>query len=300
MLLAICRQILLASTAAMAAVAAADQRPNPAIPERISWVSPAYPSDMREQHRGGGCSLKYIVGIQGEVTFVTPETITPGGEPFLEAAIEALCQWRYRPATYRGIPIPRRLTGTFNFQTGDTDGGSDEAPLSPAPSPAPRACGTTGTMAEQSHIAIDVASGGPSPLVVGGTIPSVADLVLSIPEAELEPLPGEDEDRVLLWWDRGIHADLRFLEKSKGFKVESIRYDFDKSSARTGEKLGSGSSCEDVAAAHGQPGRVFEFTDDAGKRWRRLDYRFGGTIARFQCVDGALSSLSIEDPLAND
>lgn len=63
---------------------------------------PAYPQEARAEGRTGTVVLKVVIRADGAVSDLQ---VLRGEEPFVSAAVNAVRQWRYRPATYRGAPI---------------------------------------------------------------------------------------------------------------------------------------------------------------------------------------------------
>lgn len=79
-----------------------------------SNVPPTYPAEARAEGRTGLVILKVVIRADGAVAEVERMR---GEEPFVQAAIEAVRSWRYRPARFEGraitvyriIQIPFRL-----------------------------------------------------------------------------------------------------------------------------------------------------------------------------------------------
>jgi TonB family protein len=57
--------------------------------------------------------LEGIITVDGKVERV--RVLRPVSPEADEAAVEAVRQWRYRPATYQGRPVPVYLTVTVNL-----------------------------------------------------------------------------------------------------------------------------------------------------------------------------------------
>ncbi len=76
-------------------------------------VIPTYPSDARTMRLAGTVVLRAIVSEEGRISQVEPVS----GEPILaRAAMEAVRQWRYRPALLNGKPTPIETNITLNFK----------------------------------------------------------------------------------------------------------------------------------------------------------------------------------------
>ena len=81
----------------------------------ISRVEPVYPDLAKRTRVQGLVILVVTVDEEGYVTEIRPTR----GEPILvEAAIEAVRQWKYKPTLLLGKPIPVTATVTVNFVLG--------------------------------------------------------------------------------------------------------------------------------------------------------------------------------------
>jgi hypothetical protein len=100
-------------------------------PERTEVVYPPRPEDLRDRDRFSHVVFVQItVAADGEV--VQPVVVDAAFYPGLVyRAFEALRQWRYRPATLDGAPIPFRYVVPVPFA-------DDRPPLSTLSSAAPR------------------------------------------------------------------------------------------------------------------------------------------------------------------
>jgi periplasmic protein TonB len=78
----------------------------------VHRVDPLYPGIARAIHLSGTVRLEAIIGTDGEVQNL--EVLN--GNPILaRAAIEAVRQWRYRPALLNGAPVEVETYITVNF-----------------------------------------------------------------------------------------------------------------------------------------------------------------------------------------
>lgn len=81
-------------------------------PERTVFVKPEYPMMARLARTGGKVILEIVVGLKGdveEVRILKPDPL------FEQAAIEAVKQWRYRPALQHGRPVRVYMTVVVEF-----------------------------------------------------------------------------------------------------------------------------------------------------------------------------------------
>jgi TonB family protein len=82
-------------------------------PEKTSDVHPSYPPEAKEAGREGRVVLKIIVKKDGSVQYVKTLKSMP---EFDSAAIEAVRQWKYKPAMKDGEPVAVYVTVTVNFK----------------------------------------------------------------------------------------------------------------------------------------------------------------------------------------
>ena len=83
-------------------------------PEEIERIVPRYPSNARRNGVQGAVVVRGIVRKDGTIDNVEVIKDLPHG--LGEAARQAVSQWRFRPATYRGDPIDVYYTVTVNFR----------------------------------------------------------------------------------------------------------------------------------------------------------------------------------------
>lgn len=83
-------------------------------PEEVARVIPRYPALARASNVGGAVVIRGVVRKDGSIDNV--EIIKDLSYGLGEAAKEAVEQWRFRPATYRGEPIDVYYTVTVNFR----------------------------------------------------------------------------------------------------------------------------------------------------------------------------------------
>lgn len=78
----------------------------------VHKVTPQYPPIAKQARMQGAVVLKAIIGKDGKVENVQPES----GNPLLaSAAVSAVKQWRYKPYVLDGNPVEVETTVTVNF-----------------------------------------------------------------------------------------------------------------------------------------------------------------------------------------
>jgi protein TonB len=79
----------------------------------ISSAPPLYPSLAKSQHISGNVLVDALIDANGRVTTMK---VVSGPALLHQAAMDALKQWKYRPATLDGKPTPMHLTVTVQFR----------------------------------------------------------------------------------------------------------------------------------------------------------------------------------------
>ncbi len=79
----------------------------------ISSVPPAYPALARTQHVAGDVRIDALIDTTGRVTTMK---VVAGPTLLQQAAMDALRQWKYQPATLDGKAVPMHLTVTIQFR----------------------------------------------------------------------------------------------------------------------------------------------------------------------------------------
>jgi len=79
----------------------------------ISSVAPAYPALARTQHISGDVRIDALIDETGRVTTMK---VVAGPTLLQQAAMDALRQWKYQPATLGGKAVPMHLTVTIQFR----------------------------------------------------------------------------------------------------------------------------------------------------------------------------------------
>lgn len=78
----------------------------------ISSVSPVYPEVARNERVYGDVQIDALIDATGKVTKMK---VLSGPALLQRAAMDALRQWKYQPATLDGNPVPMHLTVTLRF-----------------------------------------------------------------------------------------------------------------------------------------------------------------------------------------
>jgi protein TonB len=78
----------------------------------ITRVDPQYPSLARQAGASGVVEVEATIGIDGKVK--NPRVIK-GNSMLQKAAIDAVLQWRYRPATLNGKAVESPIDIKLNF-----------------------------------------------------------------------------------------------------------------------------------------------------------------------------------------
>ena len=80
----------------------------------ITKVSPVYPADMKEQRLEGTVVLEAVISKDGVPQSLNSQNADVN-RSFVDAAIDAVKQWRYRPTLLNGQPVEVITTITVNF-----------------------------------------------------------------------------------------------------------------------------------------------------------------------------------------
>lgn len=79
----------------------------------ISEVPPVYPQLAKAQHVSGNVTIDALIDANGRVTTMK---LISGPSLLHQAAMDALKQWKYQPATLDGKAVPMHLTVTIQFR----------------------------------------------------------------------------------------------------------------------------------------------------------------------------------------
>ena len=79
----------------------------------LSSVAPQYPQLARNQRLSGDVKVDALVDVNGRVSAMK---VISGPALLHQAAMDALRQWKYQPATLNGQPMAMHLTVTVQFK----------------------------------------------------------------------------------------------------------------------------------------------------------------------------------------
>jgi protein TonB len=79
----------------------------------ISSISPVYPSLAKNQHIDGDIRIDALIDANGRVSAMK---VVSGPVLLHQAAMDALRQWKYQPATLDDKPVPIHLMVTMQFR----------------------------------------------------------------------------------------------------------------------------------------------------------------------------------------
>jgi protein TonB len=80
----------------------------------VTKIVPVYPPDMKAQHQEASVQLQVTIsteGIPGGFSVLSTDV----DRQFIDASIDAVKQWRYRPVLLNGQPVEVVTTVTVNF-----------------------------------------------------------------------------------------------------------------------------------------------------------------------------------------
>ncbi|HTQ81548.1 MAG TPA: energy transducer TonB [Thermoanaerobaculia bacterium] len=86
-------------------------------PELLKKKNPSYPEYARQERSNGTVFVESIINSAGKIR--NPVLLTSGTLPGMEAnALDAICDWRFKPALYKGqsVPVYYMLTIKFTFE----------------------------------------------------------------------------------------------------------------------------------------------------------------------------------------
>lgn len=90
------------------------EAPDEVMPAILTELIPAYPKEASERGVSGKVRVKVDIDVEGRVTGAS---IVDGPDFGLHAAsLQAIRQFRYRPASRSGVAVPFSLIHTFTFQ----------------------------------------------------------------------------------------------------------------------------------------------------------------------------------------
>ncbi|HYM23960.1 MAG TPA: energy transducer TonB, partial [Vicinamibacterales bacterium] len=83
------------------------------VPKKVVDVAPAYPPIAIAARKEGVVILEAIIDVHGNVESVRALRADP---LLLDAAVDAVRQWKYTPGVLNGIAVPVIMTVTVNFK----------------------------------------------------------------------------------------------------------------------------------------------------------------------------------------
>jgi len=83
-------------------------------PMRFDGPHPRYPEQARSEGINGAVVMEVVIGEDGSVREV--EVVQSNANVLSEAAVEAVEQWTFKPATLEGVPVAVRYILTVNFR----------------------------------------------------------------------------------------------------------------------------------------------------------------------------------------
>ena len=104
-----------ASQAAPQAAAGPDLQALAAQLQRTRYVPPQYPESALDDRVSGSVTVAYVVDTKGRVKSVRVTQSSPRGI-FDRAAVDAIREWRYRPAIYNGQPVEVPVRALIRFE----------------------------------------------------------------------------------------------------------------------------------------------------------------------------------------
>lgn len=87
-------------------------------PDYLSNPPPVYPEVSRQQKQEGVVLLQVIIGTEGRPDSVSVRT-SSGFAPLDQSAIQAVRQWRFRPASLGSMNVRSRVLIPVRFRLDD-------------------------------------------------------------------------------------------------------------------------------------------------------------------------------------
>jgi protein TonB len=82
-------------------------------PQLLRKIDPIYPATARSARIGGRVTIEAVIGLEGSVE--AAQIVGSTSSLFDDAALDAVRQWRYRPATLNGSPVRVYLRVIVDF-----------------------------------------------------------------------------------------------------------------------------------------------------------------------------------------
>jgi len=86
------------------------------MPELVTKIDPVYPSDARDAGVDGKVVVQAVIRENGTVGDIQVLTAVPGWPSLDRNAVEALREWKYRPAMKDGYPVSVYATVVIQFR----------------------------------------------------------------------------------------------------------------------------------------------------------------------------------------
>jgi len=83
-------------------------------PEIIEKVSPKYPEEAKKEGVTGKVIVEALLGTDGRV--MEAKVVNDADSRLAQAAVDAVKQWKFKPAEKNGKPVKVKTTVTLNFQ----------------------------------------------------------------------------------------------------------------------------------------------------------------------------------------
>jgi len=85
---------------------------NVAQANRVSWVTPVYPAEAKENRIQGTVKLEITIDKEGHVG---PMSVVSGPPELIHSATDAVSQWVYKPTLLNGEPVSVLTTVDVNY-----------------------------------------------------------------------------------------------------------------------------------------------------------------------------------------
>lgn len=93
----------------------ADEKPFDQPPTPLRTVAPSYPHELRVAGVSGMVAVSVLIDDQGNVA---EKTVSKSSHPgFEQPALEAVAQWKFKPATKAGQAVSVRVVVPVKFNT---------------------------------------------------------------------------------------------------------------------------------------------------------------------------------------
>jgi protein TonB len=83
-------------------------------PEIIEKTAPKYPAEAKAEKVSGPVTLEILISTEGRVT--EAKAVNETDSRLIQAAIDAVKQWKFKPVLKSGKPVAAKAKITVNFQ----------------------------------------------------------------------------------------------------------------------------------------------------------------------------------------